>query len=126
MPAREESEENNMLVRFGNAGDVADGRMGVDDVARTNVNVSPRTGPAAGSRPSGPGRRYSPARRSVTHVSSAAGVAGSDVRRSTVRKVGPSSTRRVAIAVVLIATPLGAADREKRRAPDRIQAAGMP
>ena len=51
MPAREESEENNMLVRIGNAGDVADGQMRVDDVAGTNVNVSPRTGPAAGSPP---------------------------------------------------------------------------
>jgi hypothetical protein len=126
MPAREESEEKYMLVRIGKAGDVADGQMGVDDVARTNVSVSPRTGPAAGSRPSGADRRYSPARRSVTHVGSAAGVAGSDVRRSTVRKVGPSSTRRVAIRTTAIATPLGAADREQRRAPDRIQAAGMP
>ena len=42
-----------MLVRIGNAGDVADGQIRVDDIARTNVNVSPRTGPAAGSRPSG-------------------------------------------------------------------------
>ena len=51
-----------MLVRIGNAGDVADGQMRVDDVAGTNVNVSPRTGPAAGSRPSGAGRRCSLAR----------------------------------------------------------------
>jgi hypothetical protein len=36
MPAREESEENNMLVRIGNAGDVADGEMRVYDVAGTN------------------------------------------------------------------------------------------
>jgi 3-phenylpropionate/trans-cinnamate dioxygenase ferredoxin subunit len=44
MPAREESEENNMLVRIGNAGDVANGEMRVYDVAGTNVNVSNASG----------------------------------------------------------------------------------
>jgi hypothetical protein len=33
-----------MLVRIGNAGDVADGQMGVDDVAGTNRNVSNASG----------------------------------------------------------------------------------
>jgi nitrite reductase/ring-hydroxylating ferredoxin subunit len=44
MPARHESEEKDMLVRIGDAGDVTDGQMRVYDVAGTNVNVSNASG----------------------------------------------------------------------------------